>query len=101
MPNKSASSCSLIGSYDKGLIFEEIDSSPDEKSFLQKIESFFNLEESIDNNVKEGPKTDAFTLSEDLWASITLLLNEKLFTFLLSPFHGICNPSILNSEPTL
>ena len=55
MPNKSASSCSLIGSYDKGLIFEEIDSSPDEKSFLQKIESFFNLEESIDNNVKEGP----------------------------------------------
>ena len=71
------------------------------KSSLQNILLSDNFDESIYNNVKEGPNTEAFTLSDDLRAWITFSLKDKLLTFLLSPCHGIWRPSILNSEPTL
>ena len=51
-----------------GFIFEEIESRVSEKSSLQNILLSDNFEESIDSSVKDGPKTDAFTLSDDLWA---------------------------------
>ena len=60
------------------------------------------IAEQILNEHGEGPGGLFVALTHGAFRLIQFVdLDEKLFTFLLSPFHGICNPSILNSEPTL